>query len=103
MSSHIRTVTMPKWGMEMTEGLVGDWYVAVGAQISEGDDLVDVETSKIVNTVTSPTSGVLRRIIASPGDNLPVGAVLGVLAPTDIDDAEIEAFVKHLCIALVHN
>ncbi len=93
MSGQIQTITMPKWGMEMTEGLVGEWYVAVGAEVAEGDDLVDVETSKIVNTVTATASGVLQRIIASPGDNLPVGAVLGVLAPAGTAEADIEAFV----------
>ncbi len=95
--TQIRTITMPKWGMEMTEGLVGDWYVAVGTEISEGDDLVDVETSKIVNTVTAPGSGVLQRIIANTGDNLPVGSVLGVMAPAGTAQSEIEAFVNHVC------
>ncbi|MFV8816108.1 2-oxo acid dehydrogenase subunit E2 [Haliea sp. E17] len=94
MSGQIQTITMPKWGMEMTEGLVGDWYVAVGAEVTEGDDLVDVETSKIVNTVTATASGVLQRIIANPGENLPVGAVLGVLAPAGTAETDIEAFVS---------
>ncbi|MFU8762953.1 MAG: 2-oxo acid dehydrogenase subunit E2 [Haliea sp.] len=94
--SQIYAIKMPKWGMEMTEGTIGDWHVAIGDQVSKDDDLVDVETSKIVNTVTAHATGVLRRIITKQGELLPVGAVLGVLAAADTDDAAIDEFVRAL-------
>ena len=84
---------MPKWGMEMTEGMIGDWHVALGDTIAKGDDLVDVETSKIVNCVTAHTSGTLRRMLAEPGEMLPVGAILGVIADADASDADIDAYI----------
>jgi len=99
--SQIQTITMPKWGMEMTEGEIGDWHVAVGTQVDKDDDLVDVETSKIVNTVTAHASGVLRRILANTGETLKVGAALGVLAPADVDEADIDVFVGQLGAAAV--
>jgi pyruvate dehydrogenase E2 component (dihydrolipoamide acetyltransferase) len=94
--SQIHVIKMPKWGMEMTEGTVGDWHVAIGDQVSKDDDLVDVETSKIVNTVTAHASGILRRIITKQGELLPVGAVLGVLAAADTDEAAIDEFIRAL-------
>lgn len=94
--SQIHAIKMPKWGMEMTEGTIGDWHVAIGDPVNKDDDLVDVETSKIINTVTSHAGGVLRRIIANPGELLPVGAVLGVLAAADIEEAAIDEFVTGL-------
>ena len=87
---------MPKWGMEMTEGMIGEWHVAVGDSISEGDDLVDVETSKIVNCVSAHTGGKLRRILAEPGELLPVGAVLGVIADEAASEDDIDAYVADL-------
>jgi pyruvate dehydrogenase E2 component (dihydrolipoamide acetyltransferase) len=88
--SAIETVTMPKWGMEMVEGEIVEWHVSEGDTIAAGDDLVDVETSKIVNTVTAPAGGVVRRLLATPGDVLPVGQILAVIASADVSDAEVD-------------
>lgn len=93
MTADIKAVNMPKWGMEMSEGDVTAWHASIGDQISVGDDLIDVETSKIVNTVTSPESGILRAIVADPGETCAVGDLLGVLASADTSDEEIKAFI----------
>lgn len=93
MGADIQAIAMPKWGMEMSEGVVGEWHITEGETVAAGDEVVDIETSKIVNTVAAHTSGTLRRQVAKPGEILPVGALLGVLASADIADAEIDAFI----------
>ena len=93
MTENIKAINMPKWGMEMSEGDVTAWHASIGDQISVGDDLIDVETSKIVNTVTSPESGILRAIVADPGKTCAVGDLLGVLASADTSDEDIKAFI----------
>jgi len=93
MSPDIKAINMPKWGMEMSEGDVTAWHAVIGDQVSAGDDLIDVETSKIVNTVTSPDSGILRAIVAAPGETCAVGDLLGVLASADTSNEEIQAFI----------
>ena len=93
MSSEIKAINMPKWGMEMSEGDINAWHVNIGDKVNAGDDLVDVETSKIVNTVTASDSGILRAILANPGEAHIVGALLGVLAAADTSDADIQAFI----------
>jgi pyruvate dehydrogenase E2 component (dihydrolipoamide acetyltransferase) len=91
--SAIIALTMPKWGIEMTEGTVNAWRVAAGDTVSKGDAILDVETEKIVNTVEAPAGGTLRRLLADAGGVYPVGALLGVLAPAEVADSEIEAFI----------
>ncbi|MFT3803863.1 MAG: acetoin dehydrogenase dihydrolipoyllysine-residue acetyltransferase subunit [Burkholderiaceae bacterium] len=91
--SAITPIVMPKWGLEMREGTVQDWLVREGQRIEVGTALVDVETDKIANSVEAPDAGLLRRIVAQTGETLPVKALLGVLAETDVGDAEIDAYI----------
>jgi pyruvate dehydrogenase E2 component (dihydrolipoamide acetyltransferase) len=85
----------------MEEGAVVYWWKAEGDIVVEGDDLVDIETAKINNVFESPASGVLRRIVAQPGETLPVGALIGVLAEPSVGDDEIDAFVTQFQMEFV--
>ncbi len=91
--AEIHPLTMPKWGLAMTEGMVAAWHVEEGADIKAGDEIMDIETSKITNVYESPVAGTLRRRIVVDDRAVPVGALLGVVAEGAVEDAEIEAFV----------
>ncbi|MBS0274200.1 MAG: acetoin dehydrogenase dihydrolipoyllysine-residue acetyltransferase subunit [Proteobacteria bacterium] len=92
--SDVIPIRMPKWGLSMQEGTIVNWWKEEGAAIAEGDDLVDIETSKITNVFEAPQGGTLRRIVAQTGETLPVGALIGVVAGSDVSDADLDAFVK---------
>lgn len=84
---------MPKWGLSMQEGAIVHWWKAPGDAISEGEDLVDIETSKINNVFEAPSAGVLRRIVATEGETLPVGALIAVLADPAVSDSDLDRFI----------
>jgi pyruvate dehydrogenase E2 component (dihydrolipoamide acetyltransferase) len=85
---------MPKWGIEMQQGTVTGWHVAVGTATQKGEHLLDVETDKIVNSVESPAGGTLRLILAEAGATENVGALIGLIADASVSDPELREFVR---------
>lgn len=90
----ITALTMPTWGMSMTEGTIVGWNASEGDLIDAGQELAEIETTKLTGTYEAHQGGqVLRRIVAEVGQTLACGALIGVLADADVSDAEIDAFV----------
>lgn len=98
MSSAVTAITMPKWGLTMTEGTVVGWLRQQGQGFAEGEEILEIETPKITNVVEATSGGTLRRIVAQTGVTLPVGALLAVVAPDEVPEAEIDAFVAGFAV-----
>ena len=93
MTERLDAVTIPKWGIEMTHGTIVAWHKKVGDTIAAGEEIVDIETDKIVNSFEARTSGTLVRILAEVGAELPVGQLIGVIAPELVPESAVDAFV----------
>jgi pyruvate dehydrogenase E2 component (dihydrolipoamide acetyltransferase) len=93
MNGEIHAFTMPKWGLTMEKGTLTAWHKQVGDAIKPGEEVCDVETEKIANGVEAPVGGVLRRQVATEGDELQIGALLGIIAEAAVPDADIDAAV----------
>jgi pyruvate dehydrogenase E2 component (dihydrolipoamide acetyltransferase) len=93
MSEGMDAVTIPKWGIEMTHGTIVAWHKVAGDAVKAGEEIVDIETDKIVNSFEARSSGTLLRVLAEVGEELPVGQLIGVIAAEAVTDAAIEAFI----------
>lgn len=91
--STIHPVTMPKFGLAMTEGKVASWIKPEGAAVGVGDEIAEIETTKITNAFESPVQGILKRHIARELEELPVGALIAVIADGAATDDDIDRFV----------
>ncbi|MDI3340278.1 MAG: acetoin dehydrogenase dihydrolipoyllysine-residue acetyltransferase subunit [Sphaerobacter sp.] len=86
-------LTMPKWGLSMTEGRLVSWLVEEGSVIRPGDEVAEVETEKINGVVEAPAEGILRRRVAEVGQVIPVGGMLGVIADATTPEEQIERLI----------
>ena len=93
MSVTLQAIIMPKWGLAMDEGQVVAWHVEEGARLVAGDEILDIETTKITSALESTSEGVLCRRVAVDGETLPIGALLGVIAEGAAETAEIDTFI----------
>ncbi|MDW8325063.1 MAG: dihydrolipoamide acetyltransferase family protein [Anaerolineales bacterium] len=75
-----KDVVMPALGMAQETGTLLKWLKAPGETVTKGEPLMEVETDKTVVEVEAPASGILMEVTARPGDVIPVGQRIAVIA-----------------------
>lgn len=92
-------IVMPKWGLSMEEGTVAVWHFAEGDTVPPGAELVDIETSKLLNTLEAKQGGTLFRIVCKEGAQGPCGSLIAVMGQGDAPSAEaLDAFVAQFVV-----
>lgn len=87
-------VTMPSWGLSMASGKIVAWLAAEGDEVGEGDDLVEIDTDKIAGVLEAAHPGVLRRVVAHVGEDVPVGVCIALIADGEVPDADLDEQVR---------
>lgn len=67
---------LPELGEGIVEGEVASWPVKEGQEIKEDDILVEIQNDKSVESIPSPVSGVIKKIVVPEGTVAVVGDVL---------------------------
>jgi pyruvate dehydrogenase E2 component (dihydrolipoamide acetyltransferase) len=94
-------IVMPRMGLTMETGRIVNWLKQEGQTVKAGELLLEIETDKATVEIESLESGVLGKIVAGPGEELPVGAVIGYLTKEgETLDQNIQAITPALTGAL---
>lgn len=88
----VTKIVMPKLSLTMKTGSVVQWFKKEGEQVEKGEPIVEVLSEKVTYDVEAPAAGVLRKILAEEGMDLPVNATLAfITAPgEELLESEIE-------------
>lgn len=74
-----RTMTLPKIGVNMTEAIIGEWFVKEGDTIREGDAILRAETDKATQDIYATDSGILGKRLVHSGDRVEIHQPIMVL------------------------
>ena len=77
-----KEIYLVKVGMNMTEGVVEEWYIADGATVDEGELLYRLETEKVNLDVDAETSGIVKHVVGE-GVTMKPGDVVGYIYAAD--------------------
>ncbi|MDH5634330.1 MAG: 2-oxo acid dehydrogenase subunit E2 [Candidatus Bathyarchaeota archaeon] len=88
----VTKIVMPKLSLTMKTGSVVQWFKKEGEQVEKGEPIVEVLSEKVTYDVEAPAAGVLRKILAEEGMDLPVDATLAFIATPgeELPESEIE-------------
>src|SRR4051794_34016357 len=73
-------IRVPTLGESVTEATVAKWLKTPGERVERDEPVVELETDKVTLEVPAPQAGVIGEIHVAEGGNVPVGAVLGIIA-----------------------
>lgn len=77
------SLVVPDLGMGGARMTVSVWLVRRGAEVTEGDRLVEILVGAATVDLPAPTSGRLARKLVEEDDEVRVGEVLGIVEPSD--------------------
>ncbi|HAQ40415.1 MAG TPA: hypothetical protein DCM73_06000 [Clostridiales bacterium] len=84
-------VRMPQLGLTMEEGTIGKWIKQEGDKVNVGDVLVEITTDKLSSEIESEAEGVLLKIVAQEGEDIPVKGLIAIIGEegekVDVPDA----------------
>ncbi|MBV8622411.1 MAG: 2-oxoglutarate dehydrogenase complex dihydrolipoyllysine-residue succinyltransferase [Herbaspirillum sp.] len=88
-------VKVPQLSESVAEATLLQWHKKVGEPVSRDENLIDIETDKVVLELPSPDAGVITQIIKADGATVVAGEVIAILdtdasaqvAPTEVKAA----------------
>lgn len=70
---------MPALGMAQETGKLLAWFKQEGDAVTKGEPLMEIETDKVTVSIDATESGVLANVIATAGQDVPVGLAIALI------------------------
>lgn len=86
----MREFVLPSLGADMDDATLVQWYIAPGQPVRRGELICVVETQKGAIDVEVWSDGVLALQVAEPGQQIPVGQTIAVIAEHGEDVAAVQ-------------
>lgn len=77
-------IILPQLGESIAEATVVSVSVKAGDAVEPDQNVMEVETTKAATYVTSPARGIIREVMARPGESYAVGAQLASIEVADV-------------------
>ncbi len=81
MAIEIKVPTLPE---SVTDATVAKWYKKAGDVVSRDENLVDLETDKVMLEVPASSSGTLQEVCCAEGDVVTADQVLAILVEGEV-------------------
>lgn len=88
MSIEIKVPTLPE---SVADATVAAWHKKVGDKVSRDENLVDLETDKVVLEVPAPDDGIIKEILQKDGATVVANQLLAVIEPVKAGQKSAEA------------
>lgn len=86
-------VVVPNLPESVADATLITWHKRPGDMVIKNENLVDLETDKVVLEVPAPESGILSKIVKDNGSIVLSGEVLAVLEPQAIEEQAVSIVV----------
>jgi len=87
MQVELKVPVLPE---SVTEGTLGEWHKKVGDKVAVDENIVDLETDKVVLEIVATSAGVLESIAFQTGDTVKNGDLLGAINTDVAAEPEVE-------------
>lgn len=75
----ITEIIMPKIGYTMEEGNIVKWLKQEGDRVDAGEAVLEISSDKATMEIEAPVGGILKKILAGEGDDVPVLQIIGYI------------------------
>lgn len=76
MATEVKAPVLPE---SVADGIIAAWHVKVGDQVSRDQNLLDLETDKVVLEVPAPVDGVIKELKFAEGDAVTSSQIVAII------------------------
>ncbi|VFP88709.1 dihydrolipoyllysine-residue succinyltransferase [Candidatus Erwinia haradaeae] len=85
-------IIVPDLPESVVDGIITTWHKKIGDILTRDEIVVDIETDKVILEIPASTDGILETILATEGETVTSGQILGSLRCTPTNTALTTSF-----------